>query len=70
MYENVSYNMCEGRYSIQPAHLCNLIGIFPFLTQSVKYKQSGPGCSKLTTLLVNVSLKFQTLISELRQYFC
>ena len=24
---------------------------------------SGPGCSKLTTSLVNVSLKFQTLIS-------
>ena len=31
---------------------------------------SGPGCSKLTTSLVNVSLKFQTLISEISQYFC
>ena len=30
---------------------------------------SGPGCSKLTTLLVNVSLKFQTLISDICQYF-
>ena len=30
---------------------------------------SGPGCSKLTTLLVNVSLKFQTLISEIDHYF-
>ena len=29
----------------------------------------GPGCSKLTTSLVNVSLKFQTVISELRHYF-
>ena len=29
----------------------------------------GPGCSKLKTLLVNVSLKFQTLISEICQYF-
>ena len=29
----------------------------------------GPGCSKLTTSLVNVSLKFQTLISDIRQYF-
>ena len=29
----------------------------------------GPGCSKLTTSLVNVSLKFQTLISQIRQYF-
>ena len=30
---------------------------------------SGPGCSKLTMSLVNVSLKFQTLISNIRQYF-
>ena len=32
-------------------------------------KKPGPGCSKLTTSLVNVSLKFQTLISQIRQYF-
>ena len=32
-------------------------------------KISGPNCSKLTTSLVNVSLTFQTLISEIRQYF-
>ena len=31
--------------------------------------QSGPSCSKLTTSLVNVLLKFQTLISSIRQYF-
>ena len=31
--------------------------------------RSGPGCSKLTTSLVNVSLKFQTLISEICHYF-
>ena len=31
---------------------------------------SGPGCSNLTTSVVNVSVKFfQTLISEIRQYF-
>ena len=30
---------------------------------------AGPSCSKLTTSLVNVSLKFQTLISEISQYF-
>ena len=30
---------------------------------------SGPGCSKLTISLVNVSLKFQMLISEICQYF-
>ena len=29
----------------------------------------GPGCSKLTTSLVNMSLKFQTLISQKCQYF-
>ena len=31
--------------------------------------RSGPGCSKLTTSLVNDSLKFQTLISQICQYF-
>ena len=31
--------------------------------------QPGPGCSKLTTSLVNEPLKFQTLISQIRQYF-
>ena len=31
--------------------------------------QSGPGCSKLTTSLVIVSLKFQMLISEICQHF-
>ena len=30
---------------------------------------TGPGCSKLTTSLVNVSLIFQTLISQISQYF-
>ena len=30
---------------------------------------TGPGCSKLTTSLVNVSLKFQMLISQICQYF-
>ena len=30
---------------------------------------TGPGCSKLTTLLVNVSLSFQKLISQICQYF-
>ena len=29
----------------------------------------GPSCSKLTTLLVNVSLKFQTLRYAIYQYF-
>ena len=29
-----------------------------------------PGCSELTASLVNESLKFLTLISQMRQYFC
>ena len=32
-------------------------------------QRSGPSCSKLTMSLVNVSLKFQTLISEICHYF-
>ena len=35
---------------------------------SLKYA-TGAGCSKLTAALVNVSLKFQMLISQIRQYF-
>ena len=31
--------------------------------------QTGPGCSKLTMSLVNASLKFQKLISQICQYF-
>ena len=48
----------------------------PFQTDCDRSKMSfsilpspGPGCSNLTTSLVNVSLKFQTLISEIWQYF-
>ena len=29
----------------------------------------GPGCSTLTMLLVNISLNFQTLISQIHQHF-
>ena len=35
-----------------------------------RQKSSGPGCSNLTTSLVNVLLKFQMLIFETCQYFC
>ena len=31
--------------------------------------KSGPGFTELTTSLVNVSLKFQKLISQIHQYF-
>ena len=30
---------------------------------------TGPGCSKLTTTIFNVSLNFQKLISQICQYF-
>ena len=36
---------------------------------SVEAKVPGPGCSKLTTSLDNVSLNFQKLISQIYQYF-
>ena len=36
-------------------------------TYSILY--TGPSCSKLTTSLVNVSLKFQTLILQIHCYF-
>ena len=34
------------------------------------FSRSGPSCSKLRMSLVSVSLKFPTLISQIRQYFC
>ena len=59
-------------------HVCTLSQSGPYTsyrTQSENWQQKftplmpGPGCSKLTTSLVNVSLKFQTLISNICQYF-
>ena len=38
------------------------------LKQNISYPP-GPGYSKLTTSLVNFSLKFQTLISQICRYF-
>ena len=41
--------------------------------KTVSFKSPGPGCSKLTTSLVNVSLKFQVLIpgiSNMPIFFC
>ena len=43
-------------------------GGFLFTVPPFHYK-SEPSCSKLTTSLVNVSLKFQTFISEICQHF-
>ena len=41
--------------------------MFSFYIVFLSY--SGPGCSKLTASLVNISLKFKKLISEIHQYF-
>ena len=35
----------------------------------IHYAKSGPSCSKLTTSLVNVSIKFQILILQIHCYF-
>ena len=35
----------------------------------LRHLKTGPSCSKLMTLLVNVSLNFQKLISQICQYF-
>ena len=64
---NVIYKLIYLLFKIQeifPSRLANHIN--KFVRESCK---SGPGCSKLTTSLVNVSLTFQTLISQIRQYF-
>ena len=47
----------------------SLMGENLFLIILLLREQSGPSCSKLTTSLVNVSLKFQMLISNIHQYF-
>ena len=44
-------------------------GSLPSSVMELPWKCPGPGCSKLTTSLVNDSLKFQTLISQICQYF-
>ena len=42
---------------------------FSFDEVDLRIYQPGPSCSKLTMLLIEVSLKFQTFISEICQYF-
>ena len=45
------------------------LGIEGFLVRHNVTQSSGLGCSKLTPLLVNVLLKFQTWISEVPKFF-
>ena len=54
----------KGRYGIS-----SVIRQSFFIPKQSQNSRSGSGCSKLTTLLVNILLKFQMLISEIRQYF-
>ena len=67
---------CQSNYSITSVSpeirgegvsiiICSIKG----LSFGSRGYTTGPGCSKLRTSLVNVSLKFQTLISEIRRYF-
>ena len=45
--------------------------VYALLARDLNFQTlSGPGYSKVKALLVNVSLIFQTLISEIHQYFC
>ena len=51
-----------------------LPGFLPISASMTSHKQclkynTGPGCSKLTISLVNISLKVQTLLSKIFQYF-
>ena len=61
--------VCIVAHKIQPFLFYKLLKIFIFYYAIYCGKYcSGPGCSKLTTSLVNVSLKFQSLISNICQY--
>ena len=51
------------------AHKSSLDVHVPVQVKILTSRISGSGCSKLTMSLVNVSLKFQMLISEICQYF-
>ena len=56
--------VCPQHYGVE----CSTVSLC-FILQLMKKCISGPGCPELMTSLVNVLLKFQTLISEILQYF-
>ena len=62
--------LCCSKYHNTLAYLIDAMIRLTFLMQIITqcFWRSWPGCSKLTTSLVNVSLKFQTSISEISQY--
>ena len=59
--------------TVNAPHRLSEINTSLFQTSSLilrnKFYLSGPGCSELTTSLVNVSLNFQELISQICHYF-
>ena len=59
-WEQLHYFSCISSVKEEVFHFQRILKIYVYL---IKYRP-GPGCSKLTTSLVNVSLKFQTLISQ------
>ena len=48
--------------------ILNHIKKYSDIPESFYLRTPGPSCSKLTTSLVNVSLKFQTLILQIHCY--
>ena len=48
---------------------CTVKELLIELYEKVRSWKSGPGCSKLTTSLVNILFNFQTLIFQIHCYF-
>ena len=73
LYSDLLY-LEENCFGLEKKHQClkiinKGISILVYMSVSISTSRPGPGCSKLTTSLVNVLLKFQTLISNICQYF-
>ena len=66
--QNPKMQWCMDEHN--PKMQCSMtIAAVPSFGSKTKIVLTGPGCSKLTTSLVNVLLKFQTLLSQICQYF-
>ena len=48
----------------------HLMASIPFVTSKHHHNITGPSCSKLTTLLVNDSLKFTSSDTQISEIFC
>ena len=68
MKKNINIKYAKTVFLWENVHLiaASPLPIVIFAVGMVYLVISGPSCSKLTTSLVNVSLKFQTLISHCR----